>query len=65
MTRDFDAIRNIIESDSPDVTRVEEKLDSITTRLQIEKLLNDDSDLRAEVDAQGPLFDMVKIVFIL
>ena len=65
MTRDFDAIRNIIESDSPDVTRVEEKLDSITTRLQIEKLLNDDSDLRAEVDAQGPWFDMVKIVFIL
>ena len=64
MTRDFDAIRNI-ESDSPDVTRVEEKLDSITTRLQIEKLLNDDSDLRAEVDAQGPWFDMVKIVFIL
>ena len=65
MTRDFDAIRTIIESDSPDVTRVEEKLDSITTRLQIEKLLNDDSDLRAEVDAQGPWFDMVKIVFIL
>ena len=65
MTRDFDAIRNIIESDSPDVTRVEEKLDSITTRLQIEKLLNDDSDLRAEVDAQGPWFDTVKIVFIL
>ena len=68
MTRDFDAIRKIIESDSPDVTRVEEKLDSIPTRLQkaedlqmeIEKLLNDDSDVRAEVDAQGPWFDMVR-----
>ena len=68
MTRDFNAIRNIIESDSPDVTRVEEKPDSITTRLQkaedlqmeIEKLLNDDSDVRAEVDAQGPWFDMVR-----
>ena len=34
MTRDFDAIRNVIESDLPDVTRVEEKLGSITMRLQ-------------------------------
>ena len=67
MTRDWDAVRNIIESDSPDVSRVEEKLDSITTRLhkaedlqmEIEKLLNDDSDVREEVDAQEPWFDMV------
>ena len=50
MTRDLDAVREIIESDSPDVTRVEEKLESITTRLhkaedlqmEIEKLLSDD-----------------------
>ena len=34
MTRDFDVVRNIIESDSPDVTRVEGKFYSITTRLQ-------------------------------
>ena len=48
--------------------RMEEKLDSITTRLQkaedlqmeIEKHLTDDSDLRAEVDVQGPWFDMVR-----
>jgi len=68
MTRDFDAVRNIIESDSPDVARVEKKLDSITVRLQkaedlqmeIEKLLDDDSDERAEADAQGPWFDMVR-----
>ena len=67
MTRDLDAVREIIESDSPDVTRVEEKLESITTRLhktedlqmEIEKLLSDDSDVREEVDAQGPWFDMV------
>ena len=67
MTRDLDAVRNIIDSDSPGVTRVEEKLDSITTRLhkaedlqmEIEKLLNDDSDVREEVDAQRPWFDMV------
>ena len=67
MTRDLDAVREIIESDSPDVTRVEEKLESITTRLhkaedlqmEIEKLLSDDSDVRKEVDAQGPWFDMV------
>ena len=61
MTRDFDVVKNIIESDSPDITRVEEKLDLIATRLrkaedlqmEIEKLLNDDSDVRAEVDSQG------------
>ena len=49
-------------------TRMEGKLDSITTRLQkaedlqmeIEKLMNDDTDVRAEVDAQGPWFDMVR-----
>jgi len=34
MKRDFDAVRNMIESDSPEVTRVEEKLDLIVTRLQ-------------------------------
>ena len=68
ITRDFDAIRNIIGSDWLDVTRMEEKLDSITTRLQkaedlqmeIENLMNDDTDVRAEVDAQGPWFDMVR-----
>ena len=67
MTRDLESVREIIESDSPDVTRVEEKLESITTRLhkaedlqmEIEKLLSDDSDVREEVDAQGPWFDMV------
>ena len=50
MTRDFDTVRNLIESDSPEVARVEEKFDSIITRLQkaedlqmeIEKLLEDD-----------------------
>ena len=67
MTRDFDTVRNLIESDLPEVARVEEKLDSIITRLQkaedlqmeIEKLLVDDYQLRAEVGAQGPWFDMV------
>ena len=34
MTRDFDAGNNIIESHSPEIERVEEKLDSIVTRLQ-------------------------------
>ena len=61
MTRDFDVVKSIIETDSPDITRVEEKLDLIATRLQkaedlqmeIENLLNDDSDVRVEVDAQG------------
>ena len=28
--------------------------------MEIEKLLNDDSDVRAEVDSQGPWFDMVR-----
>ena len=28
--------------------------------MEIEKLLNDDSDVRAEVDAQGPWFDVVR-----
>jgi len=68
MKRDFDAIRNMIESDSPEIARVEEKLDSIVTRLQkaedlqmeIEKLLDDDSQVGDEVDAQGPWFDMVR-----
>ena len=47
---------------------MEEKLDSIVTRLQkaedlqieIEKLLDDDSRVGEEVDAQGPWFDMVR-----
>jgi len=68
MKRDFDAVRNMIESDSPEVTRVEEKLDSIVTRLQkaedlqmeIEKLLDDDSQVGEEVGAQGPWLDMVR-----
>ena len=68
MTRDFDAVRNIIESHSPEVERVEEKLDSIVARLQkaedlqmeIEGLLNDDDEVQAEVDAQGSWFDMVR-----
>ena len=68
MTRDFNAVRNIIESHSPEVERVEEKLDSIVTRLQkaedlqmeIEKLWNDDDEVQAEVHAQGSWFDMVR-----
>ena len=68
MKRDFDAVRNMIESDSPEIARVEEKLDSIVTKLQkaedlqmeIEKLLDDDSQVVDEVDAQGPWFDMVR-----
>ena len=68
MKRDFDAVRKMIESDSPEIARVEEKLDSIVTRLQkaedlqmeIEKLLDDDSQVGDEVDAQGPWFDMVR-----
>ena len=51
ITRDFDAVTNIIESQSPEVARVEEKLGSIVTRLQkaedlqmeIEKRLNNDN----------------------
>ena len=62
MTRDFDAVLDMMESDSPEVSRVEEKLDSIVARLQkaedlqieIEKLMNDDDQVRAEVNAQGP-----------
>ena len=58
----------MIESDSPEIARVEEKLDSIVTRLQktddlqmeIEKLLEDDSQVGDEVDAQGPWFNMVR-----
>lgn len=54
--------------DSPEIAQVEEKLDSIVTRLQkaedlqmeIEKLLDDDSRVGDEVDAQGPWFDMVR-----
>ncbi|KAL9954243.1 hypothetical protein ACROYT_G041754, partial [Oculina patagonica] len=68
MKRDFDAVRNMIESDLPEVTRVEEKLDSIVARLQkaedlqmeIEKLLDDDTQVGDEVEAQGPWFDMVR-----
>ena len=68
MTRDFDAGNNIIESHSPDIERVEEKLDSIVTRLQkaedlqveLAKLLNNDDEVQAEVDAQGYWFDMVR-----
>jgi len=68
MKRDFDTVRNMIESDSPEIARVEEKLDSIVPRLQkaedlqmqIEKLLDDDSQVEDEVDAQGPWFDMVR-----
>ena len=58
----------MIESDSPEIARVEEKLDSIVTKLQkaedlqmeIEKLLDDDLQVEDEVDAQGPWFDMVR-----
>ena len=68
MTRDFDAGNNIIESHSPDIERVEEKLDSIVPRLQkaedlqveLAKLLNNDDEVEAEVDAQGYWFDMVR-----
>jgi len=68
MTRYFDAVTNIIKSHSPEVERVEEKLGSIVTRLQkaedlqmeIEKLLNNDNEVQAEVDAQGYRFDMVR-----
>ena len=68
MTRDFDAVRNMLESDLPEVTRVEDKRDSIITTLQkaedlqmeIEKLMNDDDQVRAEVNAQGPWFDEVR-----
>ena len=50
MTRGFDAVRDMIESDSRKVSRVEEMLASIITRLQkaedlqmeIEKLMSDD-----------------------
>ena len=52
------------ESDSPDISRVEETFDSIITRLQkaedIEKFMNDDDQVRSEVDAQGPWFDGVR-----
>ena len=34
MTRDFDAVTNIIKSHLPEVDGVEEKLGSIVTRLQ-------------------------------
>ena len=68
MTRDFNAVRDIMESDSPEVSRVEETLDSIITRLQkaedlqmeIEKLMDDDDQVRAEVYAQGLWFDGVR-----
>ena len=61
MTRDFDPVTNIIESHSPEVERVEEKLASIVRRLQkaedfameTEKLLNNDDEVQAEVDTQG------------
>ena len=67
MTKDIETVKHIMGSDSPEVTRVESKLNSIVTRLQkaedlqmeIEKLMNDDDQVRAEVDAQGPWFDMV------
>ena len=63
LTRNFDALWNMMESDSPEVSRVEETIDSIyITRLQkaedlqmeIEKLMSDDDQVRAEVDAQEP-----------
>ena len=46
-----------MESESPEVTKVKEKLDSIFTRLQkaedlhmeIKKLMNDDNKVQAEV----------------
>ena len=68
MTRDFVAVTNIIDSHSPEVERVEEKLGSIVSTLQkaedlqmeIEKLLKDDDEVQAEVDAQGYWFDMVR-----
>ena len=56
------------KSDSPDISRVEETFNSIITRLQkaknlqmeIEKLMNDDDQVRSELDAQGPWFDGVR-----
>ena len=68
MKRDFDAVTNIIESYSPEVERVEEKLGSNVTRLQkaedlqmeIEKLLKNDDEVQAEMDAKCYWFDMVR-----
>lgn len=67
MTRDINAVKELMESDSPEVMWVEEKLNAIMTRLQkaedlqmeIEKLLADDEDIQVEVEAQGPWFDML------
>lgn len=67
MTRDINAVKELMESDSPEVMWVEEKLNAIMTRLQkaedlqmeIEKLLADDEDVQVEVEAQGPWFDML------
>lgn len=60
--KEFCTVRNIIESESPEVTRVEEKLDSVVTRLQkAEDLqMENDHQVEAEVDAQGPWFHMVR-----
>lgn len=54
MTRDIEAVEHIMGSGSPEVTRVQSKLDSIVKRLQkaedlqleIEKQMNDDDQVR-------------------
>ena len=71
MTRDFDAVQVMMESDSPEVSRVEETLDLIfliikrlqkaeDLQMEIEKLMSDNNQVRAEEDAQGPWFDRVR-----
>ena len=68
MKRDFDAVTHIIESHSLEVKRVEEKPGSIVTRLQkaeelqmeIKKLLKNDDEVQAEMDAQCYWLDMVR-----
>lgn len=70
MTRDFDTVKELwIQIDSPEIAKVEEKLKWIVTNLkkledlqmEIELLLYDDIQVCAEVDAQGPWFDAVRI----
>ena len=46
MTRDIKTVKHIMGSDSPEVTRVESKLDLIVTRLQKAK------DLQMEIEKQ-------------
>ena len=53
MTRDIETVKHIMGSDSPEVTRVESKLDLMVTRLQkaedlqmeIEKQMNNDGQV--------------------